>query len=29
MKTPLTAALRLAAYAGVTFAGVSIAWFAW
>ena len=28
MKTPLTAALRLAAYAAVTFAAVSIAWFA-
>ena len=28
MKTPLTAALRLASYAAVTFAAVSIAWFA-
>ncbi|WP_314259135.1 RnfABCDGE type electron transport complex subunit G [Cardiobacterium hominis] len=28
MKTPLTAALRLAAFAAVTFAAVSIAWFA-
>ena len=28
MKTPFTAALRLAAFAAVTFIGVSIAWFA-
>lgn len=28
MKTPLTAALRLAAYAAVTFAAVTFAWFA-
>ena len=28
MKTPLTASLRLAAYAAVTFAAGSIAWFA-
>ena len=28
MKTPFTAALRLASYAAVTFAAVSIAWFA-
>ena len=28
MKTPFTAALRLAAFAAVTFAAVSIAWFA-